>query len=202
VIVEAAALGRTGHESPAELGADQELRARVERLRLACGRLMGLGDVTARNYPKMTLVSAPAAGGTINTRSFIPHVCHESVGVLAAVTVATACVLRGTVAHRLLRADAAGPIRDRATDDVSVTVSIEHPSGEFSVRLGLDPDDPQRVTSSALLRTARLIMAGQAMVPRHRWQPTAGSPRSRQPTEKRRVMYEPGVGHQDRESTA
>ncbi|WP_078877308.1 4-oxalomesaconate tautomerase [Streptomyces sp. 150FB] len=178
VIVEAAALGRTGYESAADLNADDELKARVEDLRLTCGELMGLGDVTAKNYPKMTLVAPPAHGGTITTRSFIPRVCHESIGVLAAVTAATACVLEGTVAHQVVAVVAADG--DGAGGEGSgsgagttasgarpteITVSVEHPSGEFSVQLGLDPADPGRVTKSALLRTARLIMAGAAMVP-------------------------------------
>lgn len=162
VIIAAADLGRTGAESPAELNADEELKAHLEALRLACGELMGLGDVSAKNYPKMTLVAPPSHGGAIATRSFIPHVCHESIGVLAAVTVATACVLEGSIAHDFATV-AAG------TD---VTVSVEHPSGEFSVALGLDPADPQRITRSALLRTARLIMAGNVYVPRHIWCPT------------------------------
>ncbi|MCF3962890.1 4-oxalomesaconate tautomerase [Streptomyces fuscigenes] len=173
VIVEAAALGRTGYESAAELNADDELKARVEDLRLTCGELMGLGDVTAKNYPKMTLVAPPAHGGTISTRSFIPRVCHESIGVLAAVTAATACVLEGSVAHRVAAltapegapAPGSGPDAVPGADDVEITVSVEHPAGEFSVQLGLDPADRTRVTKSALLRTARLIMAGSAMVP-------------------------------------
>ncbi|MBP0456930.1 4-oxalomesaconate tautomerase [Streptomyces montanisoli] len=154
VVVAAADLGRTGYESVADLGADEELKARVEELRLACGELMGLGDVTAKNYPKMTLVAPPAHGGTLSTRSFIPHVCHASIGVLAAVTAATACVLDGSVAHAVA-----------APAGADGTVSVEHPSGEFSVVLGLDPADPQHVTRSALLRTARLIMAGDVLVP-------------------------------------
>jgi 4-oxalomesaconate tautomerase len=44
-------------------------------------------------------------------------------------------------------------------------VPIEHPSGEFTVELELDPQDPQKVARAALLRTARLIMRGDAMVP-------------------------------------
>lgn len=156
VIVRAADLGRTGRESASALNVDEELKERVESLRLSCGELMGLGDVRAKNYPKMTLVSAPANGGTINTRSFIPHVCHESIGVLAAVTAATACVIEGTVASEFTSVTAA----------IDVTVSVEHPSGEFSIQLGLDPDDPHHVLNSALLRTARLIMAGDVFIPR------------------------------------
>lgn len=158
VIINAGDLGRTGQESAVDLNKDAELKARLEDLRLTCGKLMGLGDVTDKNYPKMTLVSPPAAGGAINTRSFIPHVCHESIGVLAAVTAATAATLEGTVAHDVA-------VLPEGTE---VTVSVEHPSGEFTVQLGLDPSDPTRVVKSALIRTGRLIMAGNVMIPAHR----------------------------------
>ncbi|MEV5266108.1 4-oxalomesaconate tautomerase [Streptomyces werraensis] len=161
VIVEAARLGATGYESPADIDADGALKARVEALRLVCGEAMGLGDVSGRNYPKMTLVAPPRHGGTLTTRSLIPRVCHQSIGVLAAVTAATACVVEGTVARDV----AAG------VSGTGPTVSVEHPSGEFSVTLGLDPADPQRVTRSALLRTTRLLMAGDLLVPRSVWDP-------------------------------
>ena len=45
------------------------------------------------------------------------------------------------------------------------TISVEHPTGEFSVALEIDPTNPQNVLSAALLRTARLIMRGEVMVP-------------------------------------
>ena len=159
VILRASDVGRSGNESVAELNADSELKARLERLPIACGHAMQLGDVTARNYPKMTLVAPPRAGGSIATRSFIPHVCHDAIGVLAAVTVGTACVLEGSVAHAVAAVPEGNP----------KTISVEHPTGEFSVELGLDPADPQRVTQAALLRTARLIMRGEAMVPGAVW---------------------------------
>ncbi|GAA5207197.1 4-oxalomesaconate tautomerase [Streptomyces thinghirensis] len=162
VVVEAARLGATGYETPADIDADEALKARVEALRLVCGEAMGLGDVGGRNYPKMTLVAPPRDGGTLSTRSLIPRVCHQSIGVLAAVTAATACVIEGTVARDV----AAG------VSGAEPTVSVEHPSGEFSVTLGLDPADPQRVSRSALLRTARLLMAGDLLVPRSVWDPT------------------------------
>ncbi|RRO18302.1 4-oxalomesaconate tautomerase [Saccharopolyspora rhizosphaerae] len=163
VVVEAARLGATGYETPAEIDADDELKARVEALRLVCGHAMGLGDVTAKNYPKMTLVAPPQHGGSVSTRSLIPRVAHQSIGVLAAVTAATACVLEGSVAHDV-------------ADDITgtgPTVSVEHPSGEFSVTLGLDPADPQRVVRAALLRTARLLMSGDVLVPSSAFTPVA-----------------------------
>lgn len=159
VIFRAADVGRTGYESVAELNADTELKARIERLRIACGHAMGLGDVSAKNYPKMTLVAPPRDGGSLTTRSFIPHVCHDAIGVLAAVTVGTACVLRGSITEGI----AVVP------EGLARTVSVEHPTGEFSVELELDPADPQNVIRAALLRTARLIMRGEVMVPASIW---------------------------------
>jgi 4-oxalomesaconate tautomerase len=155
VIVRAADLGATGYESAAQLNANAPLRARIEALRLACGPLMGLGEVAAKSYPKMCLVAAPAAGGNVSTRCFIPHVCHEAIGVLAAVTVATACVLDGSVTQGIAR----------LPDGSRKTVSVEHPTGEFSVELELDAQDPQKVVRAALLRTARPIMRGEVLVP-------------------------------------
>jgi 4-oxalomesaconate tautomerase len=158
VMFRAEALARTGYESVAELNADTELKARIETLRIACGHAMGLGDVTTKNYPKMTLIAPPRDGGSIATRSFIPHVCHDAIGVLAAVTVATACVLKGSVADGVaVSAEAGGQI------------SVEHPTGEFSVELEVAPHQPQNVMRAALLRTARLIMRGEVMVPTSVW---------------------------------
>ena len=159
VMFKASAVGRTGYESVDELNADTELKARLERLRIACGHAMQLGDVTSKNYPKMTLIAAPKNGGAITTRSFIPHVCHDAIGVLAAVTVGTACVLKGSVCEGVAVMGQGNP----------VTVSVEHPTGEFSVALGLDPLSPQNVTQAALLRTARLLMRGEVMVPAAVW---------------------------------
>ena len=159
VLLRATDVGRSGYETVAALNADAELKARLESLRIACGHAMGLGDVTGKNYPKMTLIAAPREGGSICTRSFIPHVCHDAIGVLAAVTVATACVLQGSVCEGV----AVMP------EGTAKKVSVEHPTGEFSVELELDPAGPQRVTKAALLRTARLLMRGDVMIPSSVW---------------------------------
>lgn len=162
VIFKASDVGRTGLESVAELNADTELKTRIEALRLAISLKMGLGDVSKKNYPKMTLIAAPEHGGALTTRSFIPHVCHDAIGVLAAVTVGTACVLKGSVCEGVAQMPAVQPGQP-------VNVSVEHPTGEFSVALATDPADPQTVTQAALLRTARLLMRGEVMVPRAVW---------------------------------
>jgi len=159
VMFRATDVDRTGYESVDEMNADAGLKARLERLRIACGHAMGLGDVTGKNYPKMTLVAAPRHGGSLCTRSFIPHVCHDAIGVLAAVTVGTACVLGGSVCDGIA---VVPPGRAKK-------VSVEHPTGEFSVELEVDPANPQNVIRAALLRTARLLMRGEAMIPASVW---------------------------------
>lgn len=79
VVMAAADLGITGRESREEMDANIDLKARLETIRLRAGPMMNLGDVTERSVPKMTLVSAPEAGGVISTRSFIPHRCSGSL---------------------------------------------------------------------------------------------------------------------------
>jgi 4-oxalomesaconate tautomerase len=159
VIFRAVDVGRTGYESVPELNADTELKKRIEALRLQASLLMGLGDVSQKNYPKMTLISPPRHGGSLSTRSFIPHVCHDAIGVLAAVTVGTACVLDGSVTEGIAVMHE-GNVK---------SVSVEHPTGEFGVELEVDPKNPQNVTRAALLRTARLLMRGEVMIPASIW---------------------------------
>jgi 4-oxalomesaconate tautomerase len=151
VLMRAADLGRTGYETREQLDADTELKARIEAIRLQVGPLMNLGDVKERTVPKMCLVSAPR-GGTITTRSFIPHRCHASIGVLGAVSVATAAVLPGTVCDGVAH----------VPDGPRKRVSVEHPTGEFSVELQLAAGEVQ---SAALLRTARWLFDGHVAIP-------------------------------------
>ncbi len=156
IVLRAADVGRTGYEPRDQLNEDAELKARIEAIRLAAGPLMNLGDVARKVVPKIALVAPPQAGGAISTRSFIPHECHASIGVFAAVTVATAAVLPGSPAASVVKMPEG---RER-------TLSVEHPTGEFTVTLTVGGTAEQPVIERAgLLRTARILMAGQAFVP-------------------------------------
>lgn len=147
VILRASDLGLTGQEPREQLDADTALKARIEAIRLKAGPLMGLGDVTEKPVPKMTLVSAPASGGAISTRSFIPHRCHASIGVFAAVTVATACTLPGAPAAELAVLPADGRFL------------IEHPSGAAEVLI--ERDENGALIGAGTLRTARKLFDGR-----------------------------------------
>ena len=150
VVVAARDVGCTGYETVAELESDPGLNARVRALRLAAGQLMGLGDVSAASVPKVSLLAAPADGGTICTRTFIPVRVHESIGVLGAVSVATALLLDGA-AGRDLAVITPGQAR----------FDIEHPSGHLQVEAEVDTArTPPAVIRSGVVRTARKLFDG------------------------------------------
>lgn len=149
VVMDADAMGISGNEAPEDLESNGELRARLEAIRLTCGPLMNLGDVTEKSVPKMTMVSAPKNGGAISTRTFIPHRCHKTIGVLGAVSVATACLIEGSPAYDVAN-KGQGTTR---------TLSVEHPTGEMTVVTTLDTNDV--VQDAAILRTTRKLMDGK-----------------------------------------
>ena len=162
VLMRAADLGKTGYESPADLEKDAALKARVEAIRLAAGRLMNLGDVTKKTVPKMCLIATPAKGGAICTRNFIPHVVHKAIGVFGAVSVATACVVPGSVTESIAVVTGSGRSR---------RLEVEHPTGFFTVEMDVTSDGKGgvRVERAALLRTTRKLMSGEAFVSSAIW---------------------------------
>ncbi|SLK03152.1 4-oxalomesaconate tautomerase [Novosphingobium mathurense] len=148
VVMKAEDVGITGYEDRDSLDANTELKAKIEAIRLAVGETMNLGDVKEKSVPKMMLVARPKNGGAITVRSFIPHRAHATIGVLGAVSVATACLIEGSPAAEL--ADIPEGRRK--------TLSVEHPTGEMSCVL--ETDEGGNVKTAALLRTARKLMDG------------------------------------------
>lgn len=160
VVLRAADFGKTGRETPAELDADKKFKERLEQVRLAAGERMGLGDVRSKVVPKMTLIATPQAGGHLTTRTFVPHKCHAAIGVLGAVTVGTACVIPGSVAAGIVSVPQ-GKVK---------RLSVEHPSGEFSLEMEVDEKDGQlKVVRSSLIRTARALFRGEILIPASVW---------------------------------
>jgi 4-oxalomesaconate tautomerase len=122
---------------------------------------MNLGDVTSKTVPKVSLLAPAKEGGVIATRTFIPTRVHEAIGVFGAVSVATACLIPGSVAHEIAGLD---------LGDGPVTLDVEHPTGFFSVSVDVNVDKGEvRVNSAALVRTARLLMRGEVLVPSSVW---------------------------------
>ena len=147
VVLSASEMGIDGSETREELDNNTALKDKLEIIRLQCGPLMNLGDVTNKTVPKMTMVSQAKRGGVITSRTFIPHRCHASIGVLGAVSVATACLLKGSVATSLA---------DVPAGDVK-SLAVEHPIGQTTIIANLDGES---ITSTAILRTANKLMDG------------------------------------------
>jgi len=151
VIMRASDLRISGDEMPSELEGNSRLREKLEAIRLKAGPEMNLGDVAGLTVPKLTLVSPPLHGGSVTTRTFIPHRCHEAIGVLGAVSVATGCLVPDTPGAEVSR-----------VHDPNAAFSCEHPTGSFEVVIELeDPAaaDP-RVLRAGVIRTARKLFDG------------------------------------------
>lgn len=150
IVFKAEDLGATGYETREELESEAfaAMRHKIEAIRLAAGPLMNLGEVKDKSVPKMMLVAPPRQGGAVTVRSFIPHRAHATIGVLGAVSVATACLIEGSPAAEVAH----------VPEGRRKTLSVEHPTGEMSCVL--EADERGQVASAALLRTARKLMDG------------------------------------------
>ncbi|MFI1438872.1 4-oxalomesaconate tautomerase [Streptomyces fructofermentans] len=152
VLIAAASLGVTGRETPAALEEDQNLADRLREIRLAAGKLMGLGDVTGTTVPKLSLLAPPSGDGAVATRTFIPVRCHTSIGVLGAASVGAGLRIEGGVGRGVARLPSHG---DR--------LRIEHPSGYLDIETAVAYDAPGGAPvarRTAVVRTARKIFDG------------------------------------------
>ena len=155
VLIKATDLNLTGNETKEVLEAKEPLKQTVEAIRLKAGVMMKLGDVSEQTIPKICLVSKPQHGGVMNTRMFIPHVVHDAIGVLAAVSVASACLIPKSVVEGVAHFE----------KDTNL-FSIEHPSGEFTVNLDYDFNKGNlNINKSGVIRTARLLSKGVVFIP-------------------------------------
>jgi 4-oxalomesaconate tautomerase len=155
VLLRAVDFGLSGYESVEELSKNLELKTKIEQIRLKVGPLMNLGEVAQKTVPKMCLIAPPLQGGVLHTRMFIPHVVHDAIGVLAAISVATAVVVPGSIAEGIARLPNLG----------TQLFSIEHPSGECTVQLDYELVDGKiGVKKAGVLRTARLLSRGELFV--------------------------------------
>lgn len=152
VVLRGSDFGLTGDETPEMLNQDEVLKARLESIRLQAGPMMNLGDVAKKAVPKMCLISPAGGDHAFSTRTFIPKDCHKAIGVLGAVSAASAACLPDSAVYDI--ADVPdGPMKQ---------LCIAHPSGVFDVHLTFEDG---KIVQSGLMRTTRLIAKGEAFVP-------------------------------------
>ncbi len=168
VLLKAADFGLSGHESKAILEENLPLKSKIESIRLKAGLLMHLGDVRHQTVPKMCLIAEPQNDGMISTRMFIPHVVHEAIGVLAAVSVATACLLPTAITHFLDKYFNLKNNNELVINGLNYfekQLIIEHPSGSFEVNLIYRYDKENlQIYRSGVVRTARILSKGEVYI--------------------------------------
>jgi len=172
VLVATAHFGLRGNETQAELNGDRELLRRCEELRVAGSLAMRLaGDEAAararQHTPKLALLAPPAAyvaadgkaiaAGRIdlNARVLSMGVFHHAIPGTAAIALAAAAAIPGTLAQRQLAAPPAGMLRSG------------HPSGvvEVGVEASQSTDGGWTLARAWMSRSARLLMDGCVCLP-------------------------------------
>ena len=156
VIGLAADFGISGYESRDQLDADRELFDRIERVRLAAGRLMGLGDVSESVIPKFGLLAPPRDGGSVCERYFMPWNAHPTLAVTGSICSGACLLAPGTIAGGIAEVEQGNP----------VTVQLEHPLGKIDVVVDYAIEDGEfRLNSAGFLRTARRLFRGEVSIP-------------------------------------
>jgi hypothetical protein len=161
VFVRARDLGVSGTESPSQIDGNATLTARLERIRALAGQRIGITGSAA--VPKIALVSPPAAftalDGTtypvtaadVVARVMSMGTCHRAFALTAAMCLAVAARIEGTVVQEATGAPSATDVR------------LGHPSGVLPIAAEVAPGPvARRVT---VYRTARRLMEGFVRIP-------------------------------------
>jgi 2-methylaconitate cis-trans-isomerase PrpF len=160
MFVPAAALGKTGYETKAELDDDKALVARLQELRLIAGERMGLGDVREKVIPKPVLVAPPKHGGTVCGRYFMPYTVATAFAVTGGTNMAVTGAIPGTIVHEAASLGE-GPVHE---------IAVEHPQGKMFVRTEIiDDGRTVMVKQASQIRHARKLFEGKVFVPASLW---------------------------------
>ncbi len=160
VIARAEDFGVTGYETREELDGNRELFEMFEPVRIAAGKLMGLGDVGKSVVPKFALLAKPRGGGTVAARYFMPWSCHPSYAVTGSICTGSCVLAPRTVAEGL------GAI----PNSKPTPINIEHPSGSIDVMFKYEVGaDGFELGSAGVIRTARKLFTGAVSIPREIW---------------------------------
>jgi len=155
MMLRASDMGKTGYETAEALTEDKAFMDKLETLRLQAGKRMGLGDVSKRVVPKVGLLSKARNSGSVNIRYFMPWQCHPSLAVTGSMAFAGCVLQTGTVADDLT-----------SIEEGANSLVFEHPMGNMTVTVDYSIENGQLdLRASGSVRTARLLMRGELLVP-------------------------------------
>jgi len=157
VLIRAKDMGLSSNQSRNAVNANTALFTRVEAIRLEAGLRMGLGEVSEKVIPKVGLLDTPINGGDIRSIYLTPWRAHAAHAVTGALCVAAASAIDGTIADSLVTPP---------FDANNRTVLLEHPSGQIAIKLATTGKGADlNIIKAGVIRTARLIMRGEVMIP-------------------------------------
>lgn len=160
VIARAADFGLTGYESRDELDANRDFFDRMEQIRLAAAKLMGMGDCSQSVLPKFGLIANAAKGGSFATRYFMPWATHPTLAVTGSQCLCACALTPGSVLEGITNRPERSP----------ATLVLEHPMGTMQVTMNFDiTTDSVTPRSASVIRTARKLARGDVFVPETIW---------------------------------
>jgi 2-methylaconitate isomerase len=164
VFVRARDLGLTGTESPTAMDGDAALGARLEAIRAAAGRLMGIPGSAAT--PKVAVVTAPVAftaldgarykadAADVVGRAISMGNCHRAFPLTSSMCLAVAARIEGSLVHEVSTAKPGADVRlGHPSGLLPLDAAVTRPGGDYHA---------ERVT---VYRTARRLMEGWIRIP-------------------------------------
>ncbi|HEY7677857.1 MAG TPA: PrpF domain-containing protein [Candidatus Methylomirabilis sp.] len=164
VFVRAKDVGLIGTEPPEVVDGDPALGRKLEAIRAAAARAMGMGPSPA--VPKIVFVAPPAAFRALDGRVIQPSAidlcarvismgkCHRAFALTAAMCLAVAARIEGTVVHEVL------------PGVVPTDVRLGHPSGVLPINAAVETKAGRPwARQVTVYRTARRLMEGFIRVP-------------------------------------
>jgi 2-methylaconitate isomerase len=164
VFVRARDLGLTGTESPTAMDGDAAVGARLEAIRVAAAKRMGIPGSAAT--PKIAVVTAPApftaldgvaydAGAAdVVGRAISMGNCHRAFPLTSSMCLAVAARIDGSLVHEVSTAKPGADVRlGHPSGILPLDAAVTRPGGDYHA---------ERVT---VYRTARRLMEGWVRIP-------------------------------------
>jgi 2-methylaconitate cis-trans-isomerase PrpF len=154
----------------ANVGSAKALNQALNHARLHAGQLIGMGDCTGKDAPKVALVGRHSDSGVLSSRYWVNperNELHPSMAMTAAQALGAAALLHGSVVRRMFSED---PKPDATLPGMAYSFGVAHAEGVLQVTVGVkesqgDESFPWGTPDSGkFTTTVRPIAEGTAFV--------------------------------------